>query len=74
MAKLFGFGGDDGAAAASQTAQRRAQASQTRRVRADEVEQQREIGSRRRLLQARASGGSPTLFGAPAGVSPTLAG
>lgn len=74
MAKLFGLGGDDGSIAASQSAQRRVQAQQTKRVRADEVEQQREIGARRRLLQARASGGSPTLFGSPAGVAPTLGG
>lgn len=70
--KLFGLGGDDGAAAASQAAQRKIQARQNQRVQADEADQNREIGARRRLLQARASGGSPTLFGTPAGVLPTL--
>lgn len=68
MAKLFGFG-DDGGAKEAQTAQRRAQAKQTQRVAQEENTEQREIGARRRLLQARASGGSSTLFGAPAGVT-----
>lgn len=72
MAKLFGFGGDDGATREAQTTQRRAQQRQSQRIAVQEGEEAREIGARRRLLQARATGGSGTLFGAPAGVSPTL--
>lgn len=72
MAKLFGFEMPDTSAA--QATQRRMQQRQTQRVQAEEGDQQREIGARRRLLQARATGGAATLFGTPAGVAPTLGG
>lgn len=72
MAKLFGFEMPDTSGA--QATQRRMQAKQTQRVQAAEGEEQREIGARRRLLQARATGGSATLFGTPAGVASTLGG
>ena len=72
MAKLFGLEMPDNSSA--QAAQRRLQAKQTQRVQADEADQAKEMGARRRLLAARQGGGSPTLFGAPAGVGATMGG
>lgn len=70
MAKLFGFDFKQPDTSGQQAIQRR----QERRLAQQENEEQREIGARRRLLNARAGGNSATLFGAPAGVAPTLGG
>lgn len=69
MAKLFGLGG---AEPVDNTAQQVLQRRQAQRVSQQEGEQTREMGARRRLMNARAQGNSATLFGSPAGVNTTL--
>lgn len=54
------------------TAEQVLQRRQDQRISQAEGEEQREMGSRRRLLNARAQGNSATLFGSPAGVNATL--
>jgi len=70
MAKLFGLGGET----PDNSAQLAMQKRQQRRIDEQAGEEQREMGARRRLMTARASGNSATLFGSPAGVAQTLGG